>query len=191
MRKLYFDTEFQEYDAKLANGKTLRVLELICIGITDEAGKTFYAVNKDFNREEAEKNEFIRENVLRQLPPEKDWKPLAEIKKDLLNYVGSQHTAFYYWYAPQDCLSLINLLGKDFLHLPKNIDPMPINIAQTFDDKGHPSYLVPNPGSEEHNPLVDAKWAMELDQRLHDPSFLTAEAPRKNAPKPSSKVPRM
>lgn len=165
-RKLYFDTEFLEYDATLADGRTLRVLELISIGVTDKDGNTFYAVNRDFNRAEAEKNPFVKNNVLDKLPPESEWKALADIKKDLLDYVGAAEASFHYWYAPQDSLLLVNMLGENFLSIPKNINPMPHNVAQTYADKGHPRHLVPAKSKDAHNALVDAKWVMQLDQNL-------------------------
>lgn len=177
-RKLYFDTEFIEYDTTLPDGKSLRVLELVSIGITDEAGKTFYAVSKDFNRAEAEKNPFVKNNVLDKLPPEEEWKSLADIRKELLDYVGPGEARFYYWFAPQDSYLLLNLLGENFLKLPANIDPMPINVAQTYRDKGHPRHMAPAKGEDAHNALADAKWVMELDRRLNGGAFVSKPKPK-------------
>lgn len=165
-RKLYFDTEFLEYDATLQDGRTLRVVELISIGVTDAAGNTFYAVNRDFNRAEAEKNPFVKNNVLDKLPPENEWQTLHDIRDGLLAFVGNAETQFLYWYAPQDSLLLVNLLGENFLNIPKNINPMPHNVAQTYADKGHPRHLVPAKAKDAHNALTDAKWVMQLDQNL-------------------------
>lgn len=170
-RKLYFDTEFLEYDATLADGRTLRVLELISIGITDKDGKTFYAVNSEFNQTEALKNSFIASTVLTKLPPDAERKTLAEIKQELKDFIGTQQTSFHYWFAAQDSYLLLNLLGENFLKLPANVDPMPINVAQTYRDKGHPRHMVPPKGDDEHHALADAKWVMELDRRLHGGAF--------------------
>ena len=41
---------------------------------------------------------------------------------------------------------MLNLLGENFLKLPPNVDPMPINVAQTYRDKGHPRHMVPPKG---------------------------------------------
>ncbi|MBI1216241.1 MAG: hypothetical protein GC185_10550 [Alphaproteobacteria bacterium] len=169
--KFYFDTEFVEYDAVLADGRTQRVVELISIGVVDQNGRTFYAVSDAFNEAEAKKNPFIAQHILSQLPPPEERLPLAQIKKDLLAYIGQGQATLHYWYAPQDSLLMLNLLGPDFLNLPANIDPMPINVAQTFREKGHPRHMVPPHNGKAHHALVDAQWVKELDERLHGKKF--------------------
>jgi hypothetical protein len=182
--KFYFDTEFVEYDVTDANGKTQRMLELISIGVVDRNGRTFYAVSNEFNEAEAQKNPFIARHVLAQLPDKADRKPLEDIKRELLDYIGDGRAELYYWFAPQDSYLMLNLLGPDFLNLPDNIDPMPINVAQTFRDKGQPHHLIPDHDGQAHNALVDAKWLKELDERLHGepPAFRKPAAPKQRKP---------
>ncbi len=82
--KFFFDTwKFHEHDVKTAGGRTVRVVELISVGVIDEKGRTFYAVNADFDRDAARKNYFLNTQVLDKLPPESEWKPMAEIQKEL------------------------------------------------------------------------------------------------------------
>lgn len=82
--KYYLDTEFLEGTQKtFFGGKTKPTIDLISIGLVDETGREFYAINKDFNLKEAwnrhdlevnkhfpqgpayYKNYWLRDNVLR------------------------------------------------------------------------------------------------------------------------------
>ena len=56
--KLFFDTEF----TGLRKDTTL-----ISIGIVSEDDRTFYAELTDYDRQQAEENEWVKENVMTQL----------------------------------------------------------------------------------------------------------------------------
>src|ERR1035437_3675672 len=143
-RKFFFDTEFHEYNARMEDGRTIRVVELISIGVIDETGRKFYAVNSEFNREAAEKNSWLKRNVLDKLPQESEWKSMAQIQGDLLSYVGGQDAEFYYWQAPHDALLLYDLLSPlrlrdnrpNFFNMRENIKGA-FNIGQTFNELGN------------------------------------------------------
>ena len=51
--KYYLDTEFLEGQQKKVFGKTKPTIDLISIGIVSEDGRSYYAINKDFNLKEA------------------------------------------------------------------------------------------------------------------------------------------
>lgn len=94
--KYFFDTEFIEGSQKTWwGGKTKPTIELISIGIVDEAGREYYAVSKDFNLKEAwnrfdlnegsgdQKNTppvkvyWLRENVLKKIF--KGWQEMSSL----------------------------------------------------------------------------------------------------------------
>src|SRR6478752_5664613 len=66
--KYFLDTEFHEYKRKVKFlGITLKeidTIDLISIGIVSEAGRDFYAINRDFDIKAAWENEWLRINVL-------------------------------------------------------------------------------------------------------------------------------
>lgn len=59
MRKIFYDTEFIE------DGKTI---DLISIGMVDEAGREFYAVNRDAPWKRIAAHPWLADNVVPQLP---------------------------------------------------------------------------------------------------------------------------
>lgn len=162
MRKLWFDTEFNEYTATLDDGRSFPFADPISIGVVDNAGRSFMAVFKDFNRAAAEGNEWLMENVISKLPPEKEWKTAGEIRADLMSFIGDRDTEFRYWFAPQDALILQNTLTPRFLEMPKHITGYPFNIAQKFNDLGAPSHLIPDK-RDAHEVLADAEWTRDFD----------------------------
>jgi len=67
----YIDTEFHEYKKKPFIGKATDTIELISIGIVAEDGREYYNVCKEFDVRAAWNNEWLRENVLKDI-----WKEL-------------------------------------------------------------------------------------------------------------------
>ena len=106
MRKIWFDTEFVEYICRLEGGAEKHILDPVSIGCIDDQGRTFRAVFNDFNRAAAQGNEWLKENVLTQLPPEDEWKSPDQFRPDLLDYIGDEPCRFHYWFAPQDTVIL-------------------------------------------------------------------------------------
>lgn len=174
-RKFYFDTEFLEHDVLTADGRKIRAVELISIGMVDERGRKFYAVSSEFDRAAAEKNAFIRNNVLSQLPPETEWKPMAQIQKDLFAFIGTQEADFYHWQAPHDALLLYDLMApRAFLdtrprmmNVRENLH-MVINIGQKFNDAGRPRNILPPRPGNLHDALADAEWNRQADKAIDD-----------------------
>ena len=163
MRKLWFDTEFNEYDVTLNDGRVFPFADPISIGVVDDQGRSFMAVFKEFSRAAAQGNEWIMDNVVSKLPPEDTWKSRAQIRAELLDFIGEDEpTEFRYWFAPQDALILQNVLTPRFLDMPPNIAGYPFNIAQKFNDMGAPRCIIP-PKRDEHEVLADAEWTRDFD----------------------------
>jgi len=74
MGKFYLDTEFHEFNkpVKLLGIPLRRVetIDLISIGIVSENGREYYAICNEFDLEEAWKNQWLRENVLKSIHKE-------------------------------------------------------------------------------------------------------------------------
>lgn len=170
MRKIWFDTEFIEYSARLEDGSEKHILDPISIGCIDDNGQAFEAVFDDFNRAAANGNKWVKDNVLAKLPPEQEWKSKDQIRQNLLDYIGDEMCVFYYWFAPQDAVILMSTLATHFLDLPKNIHGYPVNVAQSFEDAGSPHHLVPKK-TDAHNALADAKWTRDLHLAFDDNIF--------------------
>lgn len=173
-RKFYFDVECHEHDVETVGGRKMRVVELISIGMIDDRGRKFYAVNSDFDLEAAEKNFFLKTKVLDKLPPKSEWKPFEQIQSELLRFIGEQEADFYHWQLPHDQLLLYELLSplrlRDgrpcMMNLRDNIH-MVINVGQKFNDIGRPSGVRP-PRPETHHSLDDADWVMRADKAIDD-----------------------
>ena len=186
-KKFFFDTEFHEHNVKTADGRTVRMVELISIGVVDDQGRTFHMVNSEFDREAAEKNHFLKTNVLDKLPPESEWKPMDEISNALLRFVGSSDAEFHYWEAPHDPFLLYQLLAPKMyrdsrpamLNMRENIKGA-FNLRQTFNDLGQPKGIMPPKPANQHNPLDDAQWDKAAWQAMDDykSKLLAATKPR-------------
>lgn len=118
-RSIYLDTEFSEGFFKpiswlpswLPGNKPRWSIELISIGLVDDEGKEYYAINKHFK--ESRCNDWVKENVLTKLPsrllcddtswwssydgfeceecgliPNPLYKSISEIRDDIINFVA-------------------------------------------------------------------------------------------------------
>lgn len=108
MKTIYFDTEFSEGFFKpidwlpkwIPGNKPRWSIELISIGMVDDQGKEYYAINKDFKRSRC--NDWVKANVLTKLPLERvsmydspriredslRWKSIERIKADIMAFVN-------------------------------------------------------------------------------------------------------
>lgn len=171
--KYWFDTEFIE------DGKTI---DLISIGIVAEDGREYYAISKEFDASKA--SDWVKENVLAYLPPRtnpaeaalsdieaaKAWKSRAQIKADLLQFIGTKETGwtihdpviketgkpeFWGYYSAYDHVALCQLFGT-MMDLPKGWPMYTRDLKQLCDSLGNPK--LPEQGKGEHHALADAKW---------------------------------
>ena len=141
--KYFFDTEFAE------DGKTI---DLISIGIISENGHEFYRVSNEFNVKNC--NDWVTNKVLPLLPSNNKWISRSQLKKDILEFIGSDKPEFWAYYADYDWVVLCQLFGT-MLDLPDGWPMYCKDIKQLCDELGNPR--LPDQKNE-HDALADAKW---------------------------------
>lgn len=147
VRRYFYDTEFIE------DGRTI---DLISIGVVDEAGREFYAVSTEFDPGKA--IPWVRRNVLDQLPSPADraWRSRAEIRDDLLAFLTgpAERIELWAWFASYDHVALAQLWGP-MTDLPRAVPRFTCELRQRWADLGKPE--LPAPGSDAHDALADAR----------------------------------
>src|SRR5215216_7285439 len=92
VRRFFYDTEFIE------DGTTI---DLVSIGVVDEAGREFYAVSTEFDPAKA--IPWVRRNVLDQLPGPAHpvWRSRDQIKDELLAFLTEpgEEIELWAWHA--------------------------------------------------------------------------------------------
>ncbi len=155
----YIDTEFHEYKKD-----GIDTIELISIGITDQAGRTYYAICNEFDIDNAWNNEWLRENVLKTLtsfdssadPDEQlksflasEGKSRSEIAEEILTFInkptmpdadGVEQSVpyhppqFYAYYADYDWVVFCWIFGR-MMDLPEGFPMYCRDLQQIKDDK--------------------------------------------------------
>jgi len=147
VRRYFYDTEFIE------DGVTI---DLVSIGVVDEAGRQFYAVSTDFNPDKA--IPWVRTNVLDKLPSPADraWKSRVRIREELLEFLTEpgEKIELWAWYAAYDHVALCQLWGA-MPALPRALPRFTKDLRQRWDDLGNPT--LPAAGDGVHDALVDAR----------------------------------
>lgn len=150
--RFWFDTEFAE------NGE---VIKFISIGIVREDGAEYYAVDKDFDPNDA--NDWVKENVLTILDhpdfPGKlpgVYKSRAQIAQDVQEFSGNS-PEFWAYCGSYDWVVLCQLFGT-MMDLPKGWPYHPMDISQSRKELG---VRLPRQKSQQHNALNDARWTKQ------------------------------
>lgn len=180
--KYFIDTEFKEQPS---------TIDLISIGIACEDGREFYALNKDVNLKKIWKDDWLRENVL--LPIYKErvngdmrnhfsfsfktvkgifngyGETIEEMKYRLTKFcLYKGRPEFYGYYADYDWVIFCWIFGR-MIDLPEGFPMYCKDLKQMMDDKGLDKEWkrenCPDPENE-HNALADAKWNMELYNKI-------------------------
>jgi len=145
--RFFYDCEFIE------DGSTI---ELVSIGVVDEAGREFYAVSSEFDPSRA--IDWVRRNVLPKLPPPADpaWRSLERIRQDLLAFLTGpdEPIELWAWMAAYDHVALAQLWG-DMRALPRVIPRFTHELRQLWEDAGSPP--LPPPPADQHDALADAR----------------------------------
>lgn len=145
--RFFYDCEFIE------DGVTV---ELVSIGVVDEAGREFYAVSTDFDPGRA--NEWVRKHVLEQLPSPSSpaWRARAAIRDDLLAFLTEPPgpVELWAWMAAYDHVCLAQLWG-DMRALARPIPRFTHDLRQRWEDAGSPR--LPEAPSDQHDALADAR----------------------------------
>jgi len=145
--RFFYDCEFIE------DGRTI---DLVSIGVVDEAGREFYAVSTEFDPHRA--IPWVRRNVLDKLPPPADpvWRSREAIRADLLTYLleAGREIELWAWMAAYDHVVLCQLWG-DMRKLPRSIPRFTHELRQRWEDAGCPE--LPPPPPDQHDALADAR----------------------------------
>ena len=145
--RFFYDCEFIE------DGNTI---ELVSIGVVDEAGREFYAVSTEFDPTRA--IEWVRRNVLDKLPAPADptWRSLERIRADLLAFLTepNEPIELWAWMSAYDHVALAQLWG-DMRALPRPIPRFTHELRQRWEDTGSPA--LPGMGTDQHDALADAR----------------------------------
>jgi hypothetical protein len=148
--KYFIDTEFIERGPR-------HPIELISIGIVCEDGRTFYAISSEFDPSHA--SEWVRENVLSHLEPEKTRSTVTELARQIYVFtsplVYGSKPEFWGYYADYDWVVFCQIFGT-MVDLPKGFPMYCRDIKQWCVELGNPQ--LPAQDSTEHNALNDAKW---------------------------------
>jgi hypothetical protein len=167
IRNVYLDCEFLPFDPTLRG--------LVSIGLTDDRGVDYYAVNRDFDMKAFKKVAWMMANVWPSLPkPHGDirfhgkWprldtshpavKTVPQIAQDIADYFAAteaETTHLWAWYGGQDICRLHSLWDNDWQAMPDQI-PRWINELETLRwQAGNPA--MPEQPSGLHNALADAR----------------------------------
>jgi hypothetical protein len=138
--KIWFDTEFIE------DGRTI---DLISIGMVDEAGRTFYAESSEADLSRA--SPWVRENVIPCLSL--SFSSREAIAAGVRAFAGAS-PQFWADHASYDWVALCQLFGT-MMDLPPGWPMFVRDIQQLWDTKGNPRLPVARRGVL-HNALNDA-----------------------------------
>jgi len=155
--RFFYDCEFIE------DGHTI---DLVSIGVVDEAGREFYAVSTEFDASRA--IGWVRRNVLSQLPPPADpaWRSVERIRADLLAFLVEQGEPIelWAWMSAYDHVALAQLWG-DMRALPRAIPRFTHELRQRWEDAGCPP--LPEAPADQHDALADARHNLARWRALH------------------------
>ena len=145
--RFFYDCEFIE------DGRTI---DLVSIGMIDEAGREFYAVSSEFDPSRA--ISWVRRNVLDKLPGPADpaWRSLERIRADLLAFMTApgEPIELWAWMASYDHVVLAQLWG-DMRALPRVIPRFTHELRQLWESCGSP--VLPAAPADQHDALADAR----------------------------------
>jgi hypothetical protein len=157
--KYFYDTEF------LDDGKTI---ELISIGIVREDGETYYAVNADMDYLRVIQSEWLVANVMNQLPDVQEWKPKAQIRAEVEEFLlrdGSPE--LWAWFAAYDHVVLSQLFGR-MLDLPRGMPMFTHDLRSLVDWVGVHNLPQRAEGSNDaHDALADAQHLKVQFEYVH------------------------
>jgi hypothetical protein len=149
--RYFYDCEFIE------DGRTI---DLVSIGVVDEAGREFYAISTEYDESRA--LPWVRRHVLGKLPSPADpaWRSRDRIRDDLHAFLveplagrADEVIELWAWYAAYDHVALAQLWGA-MPALPREIPRFTKDLRQLWDDRGRPALPA---ADGRHDALVDAR----------------------------------
>jgi hypothetical protein len=151
--RVWFDTEFIE------DGRTI---DLISIGLVREDGRELYLQNEECDLNRA--SDWVRQNVFPYLQVGFNWHKRSAIAEHVLVF-ASDNPEFWGYYADYDWVVLCQLFGT-MMQLPDGWPMFCLDVKQLCVSKGNPQ--LPEPPSDAHNALADARWTQQAWQYLSD-----------------------
>ena len=155
--RFFYDTEFIE------DGLTI---DLVSIGIVDESGREYYAINSQHDPSKA--GPWVRRHVLDKLPSPSDprWRSRERIRAEVLEFLTApgEPIELWAWVAAYDHVALCQLWGA-MPALPREIPRFTRELKQRWTDLGSPALPPTEPGA--HDALVDARQNLERWKVMH------------------------
>ena len=137
------------YDAEF--GVTAPEVSLVSIAFVAEDGREYYAVSSEFDPMAV--HPWVRDNVVPQLPPTSTWKPRAQIRDEIEQFLGRE-PALWAWYGAYDHVALCQLWGA-MPELPRALPRFTLDVRQLWEHLGRPP--LPQQESGLHDALADAR----------------------------------
>ncbi len=145
--RFFYDCEFIE------DGRTI---DLVSIGVVAEHGREFYAVSTEFDESKA--GQWVRRNVLPQLPPPSDarWMSRSRIRDALYDFLtsGDGDVQLWAWISAYDHVAFAQLWGA-MPALPSKLPKLTRDLRQRWEDAGKPA--LPSQPANAHDALADAR----------------------------------
>lgn len=170
IRNVYLDCEFIPSDPTIGG--------LISIGLTDDQGRDYYAVNSYLDARTVSSHPWLSKHVWPYLPNcaadglptwldirHPDVKTPKQIRADLVRYFGDHGPAHLHcWYGGQDICRLHSLWDNDWSSMPEDIPRWFHEIQSLAYQAGDPQ--LPQQDGGEHHALADAKYNRQLHEFL-------------------------
>ncbi len=137
------------YDAEF--GVTAPEVSLVSIALVAEDGREYYAVSSEFDPMAV--HPWVRDNVLPQLPPTSTWRPRAQIRDEIEQFLG-RDPVLWAWYSAYDHVALCQLWGA-MPELPRTLPRFTLDVRQLWEHLGRPP--LPQQESGLHDALADAR----------------------------------
>lgn len=175
VRRVYLDCEFLPADPT-NNG-------LVSIGLTDDQGVDYYAVNRDMDWEHLLTTPWMVENVLPSLPTYEsnsrivpatelatwhdDVRRLEKIREQVAAYFAdtdASETRLYAYYGGQDIGRLHMLWDNNWASMPAFVPQWFTELQALIVDAGNPR--LPAQEAGEHHALADARYNRQIHEHL-------------------------
>lgn len=175
--KIFYDTEFNDHVCGAAGGDN-RVIELISIGLVDDDGREYYAVNADLNLDHLWNNRWLADNVLPHLPIRNPRarllceidrthpavRPRWVIRNEVHQFIkATPGPELWAWYGAYDQVVLAQLFGG-LSDLPEGVPMWTNDLRQEHVRLGEPE--LPEQQGAVHDALADARHNRRIAQFL-------------------------
>ncbi|MFI2620462.1 hypothetical protein [Streptomyces sp. NPDC018584] len=182
-RFVYLDCEFLPADPTTAG--------LVSLGLTDDQGVDYYAVNADMDVEALLCVPWMVDNVWPYLPTvsdtsaigggldlaygNRDVRSVAGIRADVARYFAdteADETRLFAWYGGQDICRLHSLWDNNWQAMPDRIPRWFTELEALIADASHPTRPeLPVQDSGEHHALADARYNRQLHKAVIEHSL--------------------